>query len=136
MTYRDRCRAAKRAIYHTYGHGGITRIAAEMGVSRDYLQHILAGRYRSEPLLGRVEERLAQIAQPAAGTLLHRTVETGHERLSPRSEVGEDIISHLRPLLAQALSVPRRKLSQNLLFCINAAIKKGRKCLSGHSAPL
>ena len=35
--------------------------------------------------------------------LLHRTIETGHEYLSPRDEVAPDVLGALRPLVAQAL---------------------------------
>ena len=40
--------------------------------------------------------------------LLHRTLETGHEQLSPRSEVSADVLAHLRPLLREALHHGRR----------------------------
>ena len=36
--------------------------------------------------------------------LLHRTIETGHEYLSPRDEVAPDVLGALRPLVAQALA--------------------------------
>ena len=36
--------------------------------------------------------------------LLHRTIETGHEYLSPRDEVAPDVLEALRPLVAQALT--------------------------------
>ena len=40
--------------------------------------------------------------------LLHRTLETGHEQLSPRSEVSTDVLAHLRSLLREALHHGRR----------------------------
>ena len=36
--------------------------------------------------------------------LLHRTIETGHEYLSPRDEAAPDVLGALRPLVAQALA--------------------------------
>ena len=58
--YTQRCLAAKKEIYNLHGHGGITSVAMELGVSYPYLQHILAGRYSSEPLLRRVEAYIAK----------------------------------------------------------------------------
>ena len=35
--------------------------------------------------------------------LIHRTIESGHERLSPRSEIDGDMLAWLRPLVVDAL---------------------------------
>ena len=37
-------------------------------------------------------------------TLTHKTVESGHVRISPASEIGADVLEWLRPIMVEALA--------------------------------
>ena len=56
--YERRAAGLKRRIRREFGRGGQTRVARHLGMSRQYLYNILAGRYTSNPALDRVERYL------------------------------------------------------------------------------
>lgn len=122
---RDELEACGRQLY---GDQWMGPLANALGVRERNVRRWLDGaasipetcvraiRSLGEAGLRRLEAR--DRANPPTGrTLRHLTLESGQLRESPRSEVRDDVIARLRPLVVQAITGERTKIPDVPLDC-------------------
>lgn len=66
-TEMTRAEALRMRAYRVLGHGGITKMAGDIGEHRSWVSSVLNGKETSAPVLGKVESYLDEIEAARAG---------------------------------------------------------------------